>query len=202
MIHAHLLKHLVRDSGELEIRFLRPWTPVSIADEVYSLRVADLPQGGLAPAIQLRFELAKDQEILGVWQTGLDVRLYRSVWVAQQQLRRGDPVSETEFTRERRDVLRTRDLLPEDTDLSRGWLMVDNLNPGQPLLRRSLQLRSVVQRGQMVDAFLKEGQISISLKAEVLDSGVPGQFIRLRNPVSRRELRGKVINEQIVQIQL
>ena len=201
-LHGHLLKNAVRDQGELEIRFLRAWNPVTIADESYALRVADLPQGGLVSTFQLRFELVAGRESLGTWQVGLEARLFRNVWVARQQLRRGEPVAEDDFTLERRDVLRTRDVLTEDVDLSHGWQMVENLTPGQPALRRSLQPRAVIQRGQLVDATLKDGQISISLKAEVLDSGVPGQLIRLRNPISRKEIRGKVINEQMVQIQM
>lgn len=201
-IHSHLLKNAVRDHGELEVRFLRVWNPVTIPDEDYTLRVSDLPQGGLTSTFQIRFELLVGRESLGIWQIGVEARLFRNVWVSRQQLRRSEPVSEGDFALERRDVLRTRDMITEDTDLSHGWQMVENLNPGQPALRRSVQPRAVILRGQMVDALLKDGQISISLKAEVLDSGVPGQLIRLRNPISRKELRGKVINEQMVQIQM
>ncbi|MBM3846435.1 MAG: flagella basal body P-ring formation protein FlgA, partial [Verrucomicrobia bacterium] len=32
--------------------------------------------------------------------------------------------------------------------------------------------------------------------------GASGQVIRVRNPGSRREMRGKVINDQTVQIQM
>lgn len=201
-LHGHLLKNAVRDDGELEIRFLRLWNPVTIADENYVLRVSELPQSGLVSVFQLRFELVAGRETLGAWQIGLEARLYRNIWVAQKLLRRGDAVTESDFALERRDVLRTRDALTQEVDMNRGWQMAENLNPGSPVLHRSLQLRAVVQRGQLVDAMLKEGQISISLKAEVLDPGVPGQLIRLRNPLSRKELRGKVINDQMVQIQM
>ena len=191
-----------RDQGQIELRFIRPWTSPVIADEMYTLRVNDLPASGLTSVLPLRFELATDQESLGTWQMPLEVRLMREVWVAHQELRRGDTLQDGDLTLELRDALKYRDLLPADTDLNRGWMLSENVQPAQPVQRRAIQLRAVLQRGQLVEALYRDGPIVISLKAEVLDPGAPGQIIRLRNPNSRRELRGKIINEQVVQIQL
>jgi flagella basal body P-ring formation protein FlgA len=54
----------------------------------------------------------------------------------------------------------------------------------------------------MADAIIRDGAMIISLKVEVLEEGVPGQFVRVRNPQSHRELRGKVLDEQTVAIAL
>ena len=40
--------------------------------------------------------------------------------------------------------------------------------------------------------------MTISLKVEVLEEGAVGQSVRVRNPVSKREFRGKVQNEQTI----
>jgi flagella basal body P-ring formation protein FlgA len=42
----------------------------------------------------------------------------------------------------------------------------------------------------------------ISLKVEPLEDGVLGQTVRVRNPINRRELNGKVENEQTILITL
>jgi flagella basal body P-ring formation protein FlgA len=42
----------------------------------------------------------------------------------------------------------------------------------------------------------------ITLKVEVLEEGVTGQMVRVRNLQSRRELRGKVEDEQTIAIPL
>jgi flagella basal body P-ring formation protein FlgA len=197
-----LQQQAARDQGELELRFARPWNPAVIADEPCTLRISDLPPSGLTPTLQLRLELATDQESLGIWQVALDARLMRDVWVARSELKRGETVAESDVALERRDALRYRDLLPADTDFTRGWQTAEPLQPGQPLVRRSIQLRAVVQRGQVIDGVYREGGLTVSLKVEALDAGVPGQVIRVRNTTSRRELRAKVLNEQAVQIQL
>ena len=194
-----LRKELVRDQGELELRFVRPWAPTPIADEPYTLRIPDLPASGLTPNFHLRFELITESETLGTWQTPMEARLWKEVWMCQQPLKRGATVQASDVSRERRDALKLpRDLIPTSFNPQEEWQMAENVNPGQPLLRRSVQAKIILQKGQMVDALLKDGTLSIAIKAEVLDNGAPGQIIRIRNPNSRRELRGKVINEQTV----
>jgi flagella basal body P-ring formation protein FlgA len=55
-----------------------------------------------------------------------------------------------------------------------------------------------VKRGRVVDAMLQEDSMTISVKAEALEDGVPGQPIRVRNIHSKREFKGKVQDEQTV----
>ena len=70
------------------------------------------------------------------------------------------------------------------------------------LLARQVRVRPVLQRGRVVDGVYKDGMLSISLKVETLEDGSPGQIVRVRNPKTRRELYGKVENEETVLISL
>ena len=63
-------------------------------------------------------------------------------------------------------------------------------------------MRAVVHRGQIAEALVRDGAISISLKVEVLEEGEPGQTVGVRNPVTRRQFRGRVLNEQTIQLLL
>ncbi len=54
----------------------------------------------------------------------------------------------------------------------------------------------------MVEGVYQDGSLSISLKVETLEDGLPGQTVRVRNPKTKRELYGKVQNEQTVLIAL
>jgi flagella basal body P-ring formation protein FlgA len=54
----------------------------------------------------------------------------------------------------------------------------------------------------MVDAVVNEGMMMITIKALALEDGVPGQTIRMKNPKSGGEFRGKVQNEQTVEVTL
>jgi flagella basal body P-ring formation protein FlgA len=59
-----------------------------------------------------------------------------------------------------------------------------------------------MRRGKIVDAVVQEGAVTISMKAEVLEDGLPGQLIRARNLKSKREFRGKVQNEETITVSI
>lgn len=198
---ALLQNDYVKDRGELEIRFLRPWIPIVLPDEPLTLKVLNLPSTGVTPNCIVRFELSTKREILGSWQAPVSARVLSEVWVAKAPLHKDQIFSEADVTRERRDILTLREsLLPAQPEGS--LQIVDNIQPGAPIYQRSVRPRPVVFRGQVVEAQVFDGAMTVSLKVEVLENGAPGQFVRLRNVQSRREFRGKVRNDQTVVVAL
>ena len=201
-VTALLQREQVRDKGELELRLTRPWTPVLIPDEVYTLKILDLPTTGVSPNFILRFELDTARETIGAWQMSLQARVYREVWVARSALQRGTPFPEAEVAKERRDVLGWREPLLPMTAPDATAEIAEGVAAGAPLYARSVRLRPMVLRGQVVEALVNDGAISISLKVEALENGSAGQWVRVRNLQSKREFRGKVQNEQTILVQL
>ena len=70
------------------------------------------------------------------------------------------------------------------------------------LSSRSLRLRPIVHRGKVADAIVSDGMLTLSVKVEILEDGLPGQTIRVRNLKSKREFRGKVQNEETIYVTL
>jgi flagella basal body P-ring formation protein FlgA len=203
LLTALLQPQNVKDKGELELRLSRAWTAINVPDEPFTLKVLDMPTMGVTPAFIVRFELETAHgEKVGSWQASLQARIWREIWVAHSALKRGDPLRGADLARERRDVLALRDNLaefdPEDSALE----VADPVPANSPLLARSIRLRTVIHRGQTVAALLEDGALAITMKVEALEDGAPGQIIRLRNPISRRDLRGKVLNEQTILVAL
>lgn len=212
---ADLLDHLtavlqqdyVKNRGELELRLTRPWTARPLPDEALTLKILELPNTGLTPNCILRFELRTAREAFGPWQASVQAKVWRDIWIAQTALKRGQLLSDAPITRERRDVLPLRETLFELDAANAGLEMhhlelTEPLQTGTPLLARSVKRRPVIRRGQLADARLASGTLHITLKVEALEDGVPGQTIRVRNPNSRRDLAGKVLDEQTLVISL
>ena len=63
-----LQRDFVKEKGELELRFMRPWNPVTVVDEPLTLKVLDLPAAGVTPNFIVRFELVAGMENVGNWQ--------------------------------------------------------------------------------------------------------------------------------------
>ncbi len=202
MLTASLQQDYVKDRGELELRFTRPVPAQSIIDEPVTVKILDLPTAGVTANFIARFELRAGEEVAGAWQIPVQASIWREVYVAGSQLRRGTLVQDADIQLERRDLLTTRDPLTAlDTDLP-GLELAENISPGLPLTSRSLRLRPVVRRGKLAEALIQDGALTLSVKVEVLEDGLPGQTVRVRNLKSKREFRGKVHNEETILVSL
>ena len=80
--------------------------------------------------------------------------------------------------------------------------LVENIAAGLPVPNHAVRPRPLLKRGQLVDGVFEQGSLTISLKVEILEDGLLGQTIRVRNPKTKRELYGKVQNEETVSITL
>ncbi|MGA2557197.1 MAG: flagellar basal body P-ring formation chaperone FlgA, partial [Verrucomicrobiota bacterium] len=103
---------------------------------------------------------------------------------------------------ERPHVLTVRDAIVNNSQDDNTLALVENVAAGLPVLNRVVRTRPLLKRGQLVDGVFEQGSLTISLKVEILEDGLPGQTIRVRNPKTRRELIGKVQNEETVRITL
>ncbi len=201
-ITQELQRRFARNGGEIEVRLSRPWRPVSIPDESLDIRLLDLPTAGLQSLISLKVEGMVGGDAVGSWFQPIQVRHWCEVPVAAAALRRGQPLAEVETVLERRDVLVSRGILKTLPTAVQDYELAEGLAPGQAFSDRSLRLKTVVFRGRRVDARIQAGTLEITTKVEALEDGYPGQSIRVRNPLSKREFRGIVQGEDSVLIPL
>jgi flagella basal body P-ring formation protein FlgA len=157
---------------------------------------------GVAPSFIIRFELWTPTEMIGTWQVSLRAHVWRTVWAAHSNLERGELVSQADVDQERRDVLNVREALAQFSVDDSSLELATGISAGNILLAHDLKPRAVIHRGQMADALLQDGALNIMMKVEVLEDGAPGQIVQVRNPVSLRNLSGKVLDEQTIAISL
>lgn len=189
-------------AGEWELRFNRPWTPIQVPETPLTLEVLEPSPGRMTASCVLRFELRAGRDVVGAWQMPVQARLWRDVLVPRTALARGQSLADAPLDTERRDVLALRDPVSELPADSGAFELSQTVPAGTPLTSAALRLKPVVYRGQLADAVVRNGAMVISLKVEVMEEGAPGQVIRVRNPQSRRELRGKVQDERTIAILL
>jgi flagella basal body P-ring formation protein FlgA len=202
LLTASLQQDYVKDRGELELRFTRPVPTATILDEPLTVKILDLPSAGVAANFVARFELRAGEEVLGTWQIPAQARIWREIYIAGSTLRRGQLVRDADITREKRDMLTIRDAVTA-VDLDNPALEIgENVPAGLPLSSRSLRVRPIIHRGKVADAIVNDGGMTLSVKVEVLEDGLPGQTIRVRNLKSKREFRGKVENEETINVTL
>jgi flagellar basal body P-ring formation protein FlgA len=199
MLRTTLQANYVGEKGELELRFTRPWRPLTVPNEPLTLKVLELPTLGVSPNFIVRFEIRTVNASLGTWQMPAQARIFRDVWVAQSPLTRGLLIAKADLKRERRDVLVLREACWEGTEAEEATNeLAVNLPTGAPLYASSVKPRTLIRRGQLAEALFQDGALLVSLEVEVLEDGASGQTVRVRNPRSRTIFPGKVQNEQTI----
>ncbi len=202
MLTAAIQNDQVRERGELELHFVRPFIAAQVPDEALQLRVLDMPNLGVTPNFIARCELKAGEEVVGTWNLNVTAKIWREVWVARSALLRGQPVQGADIGLERRDLLTFKDgLTALPSDLA-SYDLGENLASGSILTARSFKQRPIIRRGKTLDALVQDGPLQILVKVEALEDGLPGQFVRVRNLKSRREFRGKVQDEQTIAVAL
>ena len=202
LLTATLQHDYIKDKGQLELRLAQPWNALVLPDEPLTLDVTELPSAGVTPGFIVRFTLHTGHETLGNWQANLKASVWRELWVASVQLKRGEPVALNSLIRERRDVLVLHEPLADFAGGEEALELAESVPPGQPLLARMVKARTVVHRGQRADALVQDGAMSIRTKVDILDDGAPGQTVHARNSSTHRDLTGTVLNEKTILISL
>lgn len=202
LLTSKLQETYVKDRGELELSFTQPWVAPTLPDEPLTVKILEIPTAGVTPAFIIRFQLCTATQTAGTWQASMQAHIWRDVWVAHSDLRRGELINDADVTRERRDVLGVNESLaefsPDDTSLE----LANQIRAGNLLLARNLKPRTVMHRGQMANAVLEDGVLSITMKVEVLEDGAIGQVVRATNPLSKRYISGKIIDEKTILVSL
>ena len=202
LLTTTLQRDYVKDRGELELGLKQSWIAPVLPAEPLTVRILEMPSMGVTPSFIMRFELCAAGETLGTWQTALQAHVWREVWVAHSNLRRGQPLAGADITRERCDVLNVREALADFTLADAHLELAESVGAGNPLLARAIKARAVIHRGQVANALVQDGALSITTKVEALEDGAPGQMIHARNPISHRELNGQVLDNQTILISL
>ena len=202
LLTATLQNNYVKDKGQLELKLAQPWNALLLPDEPLTLDVAEIPGLGVTPNFIVRFTLRTTHETLGTWSANLKANVWREVWVASAQLKRGAALDKNLFARERRDILNVREPVADLSLADEAMELSESVPAGVPLLARMLKARMVVHRGQRAEAVLEDGALSVRTKVEIMEDGAPGDFVRARNFTNRRELTGKVLNEKTILISL
>ena len=203
LLTATMQEQFTGANGELDLRFTRPWASIKAPAGQPTLKILEMPNNGVTSTFIVRFEIFSANGVsLGNWQVPVQAHLWRDIHVARSILKPGELLADANIALERRDALTLRAPLAEFADGDKALEIAETIPAGLPLFARSMKLHPVVRRGEMTNVRLEEGMLSVTMKAQALEDGAPGQIIRLRNLQSARDFSGKVLNEKTVLVSL
>lgn len=202
MLRTVLQRDYAGERGELEIHLFNLWTAITVPDDPLSLQITEMPAAGIMANVVVGFELWQGHERIGAWQLPLQAHIWREIPVAHSALLRGQLLQDADIALERRDMLAQHEALVHFPIVDSSLELTQSVPVGTPIAARMVRARPLIHRGQLVEAVFQDGSLTISLKVQSLEDGALGQTVRVLNPKTRRELYGKVQNEDLILIAL
>lgn len=74
------------------------------------------------------------------------------------------------------------------------------IRAGQPLGINNTDTAMQIESGKLVDMVKSNGMITVSARVRAIDSGRPGDMIRVENPASRKIMTAKVVTSESVEV--
>lgn len=91
------------------------------------------------------------------------------------------------------------DVIKEENNLL-GKQAIRTIKKGKPITSRDIRDEIVIKKGQMIMVVYKNKGLQITSKMEAIEDGAKGQRIRLINNKSNKEVVGRVVDKNMVEV--
>jgi len=128
------------------------------------------------------------------------VRVLETAIVPVRDLRRGQTLGPEDVRVAKIDAARMRGNFVRTIDVAIGKRLKSSVRDGQPLRESQIEVVPVVDRGDRVMLVIDRGGLRVQAIGRAQESGAAGQWIRVLNVDSRREVSGRVDPEGKVHV--
>ena len=200
------LERFLRDraaspDAEIEIPVLNGFAVEAEEDsEALRIELSTRAEPPFSGRVAVTAELLIGERLLHRGVISAVVRVEEEVFVAARDLRRGDVLTEQDLRRARRDASRMPSDAIRDRSQAVGLRATRSLRADQLLRGSHVERVPVVGRGDRVTLVLESGAIQISGIGRAVEAGAVGDWIRVVNLDSRRELSGRVARDGRVHV--
>jgi len=139
--------------------------------------------------------IARHQVKLSGW-----VDIYESLVCADRYLKRGQIITAGDVYLVRKNTSYLSRKYVTDIDQVVGYRVKNNIKEGGYILRRMLKKPPVIEKGAMVTILAESSYIKVTAPGKTLSNADLGQFVKVRNLVSKKEIFAKVINNSTVRV--
>jgi flagella basal body P-ring formation protein FlgA len=186
--------------GDLHLEFLREPAEIRIPDDTYEVALTQSQANGIISRFIIPFSILIDGEFVYQGSAALKAKILKQVLLSSRRISRGEALNESDFYLAEQNTLTIKGAPIGIESSLVGLESKSTILKDKPLLRRHTAKTPIVGRGDIVDAILTKGAMSITMKVQILDKGAPGDIVRVRNPNSKKQLKGIVTDESTIKI--
>lgn len=194
---AGQLVNYFQADGTLVLEPQRPWNPASAASPV-EVVVAEYPKE-LASLMIVRLRIVAGGEVISEPTLALKAQLMRDVYVARNPISRDALFEPSLFELRSVDTLRERDPVLAGKPVP-DMVLARSIPSGKVLSWTDLAKRPLVRRGEWVEVAATDGALTIVLRAQALENGSQGDYVRVRNMESRKDFNALVVADNRAEV--
>ncbi|WP_404423618.1 flagellar basal body P-ring formation chaperone FlgA [Nibricoccus sp. IMCC34717] len=194
---ARQLASYFNAEGTLVLETQKPWNLPATASPI-EVVVAEYPKE-LSPLMIVRLRILSGGELLSEPSLAFRAQLMRDVYVTKSPVERETLFDASLFEIRNVDVLRERDPITTGK-LVRDMMLARSLPSGRIVSWSDLAKRPLVRRGEWVEVAASDGSLTIVLRAQALENGALGDYVRVRNMDSRKDFNAIVVADNRAEI--
>lgn len=184
--------------GDLELDFIRGWTPPAKVAANWNVEVTDYPNVP-SSAMMVRCRITADAQVVGETSFMLRASLWRDAWVTRFPLTTGAGFDPSMLDTRRVDMFRDRDAVPVTVG-DHSYVFSSSIPAGRLLTWRDIARRPLVKKGELVEVSAVAGVLTVTMKGVAMENGGRGDTVTVRNPDSRRDFSAMVVDENRVEV--
>jgi len=132
--------------------------------------------------------------------TQAKISVYDKVWVAQDYIKRGEALTQVALE-EKEITYFSKTLVRKDFDPYK-YISEKNYKPGDVIDSNYIEKNPAIVRYSPVSVIFKTPSVSITIPATALDKGNIGDYIKVRSKNYKKDYMGKIISENMVQVNI
>lgn len=126
------------------------------------------------------------------------IDVFDAVVCASRHLDKGTIITRNDIHLAQKNISRLRDNILTDMNQAIGLTLSQDVKENEGLKDWMLKRTPVVNRGDMVTILADGAGIKVTVPGRILEKGFLGEYVRVQNTMSRRNIFAKVVNDSTV----
>jgi len=128
------------------------------------------------------------------------IDVFDSVVCTSRRLNKGNIITGDDIYLAKKNISRLHPNILTDMDKAIGLMLKHDVKENDCLKDGMLQKATIVNRGDMVTILAELGDIRVTAPGRILEKGCLGEYIRVQNTVSRKNINARVVNDSTVMV--
>lgn len=188
--------------GEIkaEVRVI-PFKTLEIPDGEKRIYVS-MESADFSPRKITKVIIQVNGKIVKKFNVPVSLKVYDKVWVATDNIQKGQSLGFTNVSLERKDITRiSNNVLRDDKSLS-DIIAFRNIRAGKIIDKRYVISKPDVSKNSVVSVIFETGGVKIAIDGEAMDNASVGDFVKIKSQKYKKYYTGKVISPNKVLVRM